>query len=91
MVKFLNRNELEKLTTQRLLAYKNKLMKVPESPSWDESDDNVVNKTSSVWIEVYEDVKAILATREHVEKKETCQAIIDMQSEGGSPSGTKTK
>jgi len=66
MVKILTREQLEKLTTKRLLAYKNKLMDVHEGPNWDSDDVVRLNKTSPEWKELYAIVKEILATREHV-------------------------
>ena len=36
-MKLLSKEKLLTLTTQRLLVYKNKLMKVHESPDWDDS------------------------------------------------------
>lgn len=68
MVKFLSKAELEKLTTKRLLAYKNQLMTAVETPNWDECDDDRVNKTHPEWNQVYRDVKEVLATRENVEE-----------------------
>jgi hypothetical protein len=66
MLNILSNEELKKLTTKRLLAYKKSLMKVHETPSWDGDDDC---KASPLWKSVYARVKAILATREHVERK----------------------
>ena len=65
MAKFLSREQLEKLTTKRLLAYKNKLMDFPEEPSWDSSR---MNKSEPEWKQVYSELKEILASREHIEK-----------------------
>jgi len=53
MVKILTREQLEKLTTKRLLAYKNKLMDVHEGPNWDSDDVVRLNKTSPEWKELY--------------------------------------
>ena len=61
---FLNKNALKTLTTKRLLAYKNKLMKVPETPDW--NGPNSICKTSPSWVETYQNVKDILSTRENV-------------------------
>lgn len=66
MTKFLSKEELDKLTTKRLLAYKNSLMKVPEEPNL-ENDDRM-NKTRPEWKKQYHLVKSVLSTREHVEK-----------------------
>lgn len=67
MVKILTREQLEKLTTKRLLAYKNKLLKVPEEPNWDEANNTRINKLSKEWIDLYSLVKEILSKREHIE------------------------
>jgi hypothetical protein len=66
MVKVLNREELEKLTTARLLAYKDKLMKVPEEPNWDECDYSRINKLSPEWRNLYHLVKSVLSGRENI-------------------------
>lgn len=68
MVSFLTREQLEKLNTKRLLAYKSALMKCPEGPNWDECDDDRMNKSRPDWQAQYALVKEILATREHIEK-----------------------
>ena len=68
--KFLTCEELEKLTTARLLAYKNKLYKVPDGPSHEEmiygGIDTQMHKLRSEWKAALADVKAVLAAREHV-------------------------
>jgi hypothetical protein len=56
--------QLEKLTTHRLLSYKAGLMKVPETES--ESGSDYTTKDQPEWKLAYADVKAVLATREHV-------------------------
>ena len=61
----LSKEKLLTLTTQRLLAYKNKLMKVHESPDWDDSAS--MSKEHKDWQETYKNLKEILSTREHVE------------------------
>jgi predicted heme/steroid binding protein len=63
MVKILTREQLEKLTTKRLLAYKNKLMDVHEGPNWDEGSYQGLNKTDEEWKSLYALVKEILAAR----------------------------
>ncbi len=69
----LSREQLEKLTTKRLLAYKNKLMQVHDSGDWNDYcicfQNEHINKTSPVWQETYQNVKSVLATREHIERK----------------------
>jgi hypothetical protein len=66
--KLLTKEQMENLTTARLLAYKNSLMEVPETPNWDEPGYQL-NKTSQEWKDTYYTLKDILATREHVERK----------------------
>jgi hypothetical protein len=61
--------QLEKLTTPRLLAYKKKLMQVPEEPNWDECSGSRMNKIDAAWKKAYADVKSVLSKRENVEKK----------------------
>lgn len=61
----LTREELEKLTTPRLLAYLDSIRKVPENPNWD--GEGGMNKNHPRWQELYRTVKSVLATREHVE------------------------
>lgn len=69
----LSREQLEKLTTKRLLAYKNKLMQVHDSGDWNDYcicfQNEHINKTSPEWQETYQNVKSVLATREHIERK----------------------
>jgi hypothetical protein len=64
-MKLLSKDELEKLNTKRLLAYKNKLMKVPEDYYFE--DRTKINKAMPEWQETYSYLKAILASREHIE------------------------
>lgn len=63
-MKFLSKDELATLTTQRLLAYKNKLMTAHETPDWDDLDS--ISKEHPSWKETYQNVKEILSTRENV-------------------------
>jgi len=73
---FLTKQELVKLNTKRLLAYKNKLMKFPETMdeyvsvdlNYDPGDKDV-SKSHPLWQEVYAVLKEILATREHIVKE----------------------
>lgn len=67
-MKLLTKEQLEKLTTKRLLAYKAALMVVPEKPNWDEEEE-LLNKTSPEWKATYAMVKGILSEREHVERE----------------------
>lgn len=64
--RFLSKEQMEKLTTKRLLAYKNRLMKVVEGPSYDDDPDALVGKKDPEWKEIIKLIKSILKTREHV-------------------------
>lgn len=64
---FLSKDQMKKLTTKRLLAYKTKLMSYHETPDWDDPDS--VCKTSNSWKEAYANLKSVLATRENLKKK----------------------
>lgn len=66
-MKLLNKEQLQKLTTQRLLSYKDVLMQVPEKPDWGDSLFSKMSKAHPQWQETYAVVKEILKTREHVE------------------------
>jgi hypothetical protein len=54
----------------RLLAYKDRLMEVPDGPDWDAmyygGRDDVLHKQKPEWKATYEACKAIIAKREHV-------------------------
>ncbi len=70
-MKLLSKEELKKLTTKRLLAYRNAIYKVPETPDWDggmvsNPEDSQLNKTDPEWQETIRNVKEILDTRENV-------------------------
>jgi hypothetical protein len=71
MVTFLTKEALEKLNTKRLLAYKKKLMKYSNNGcefAGCDCSDYMMSKSRPEWNEVYNNIKTILATREHVEK-----------------------
>ena len=70
MVSFLTKDQLEKLNTKRLLAYKKKLMNYSNNGcEFAECDcsDYMMSKSRPEWNEAYNNIKTILATREHVE------------------------
>lgn len=64
-------SEMEKLTTPRLLSYRERLYKVPEGPSHEETiyggKDTGLHKKRPEWKVAMAAVKAVLAKREHVE------------------------
>jgi hypothetical protein len=61
---------MEKLTTKRLLAYKNSLYRVPEGPSYEETmyggTDYEMHKQRPEWKTALAEAKAVLAKREDV-------------------------
>ena len=76
-MKILSRQEMEKLPTKRLLAYKSRLLRVSDGNCWcgdcgcdHEREqllkDGVFIKSSPQWQEIYNNVKEVLSTREHV-------------------------
>lgn len=62
---FLSKEKLEQLSTKRLLAYKNSLMKYPDGPN---EDGSGMNKSFESWKITYNLIKEILSKREHIEK-----------------------
>ena len=66
MTKLLTKKQMEALTTKRLLAYKNKLMQVPETGNWDCGKCAGFAKDHELWKMAMANLKEVLATREHV-------------------------
>ena len=68
--KLLSREEMEKLSTKRLLAYKNSLYKYPEGPSYEEQHyggkDYGLYKSHPNWQAAMKLAKEVLAERENV-------------------------
>lgn len=68
----LNREQLEKLNTKRLIAYKNSLLRVIESSGADIYGDTpspvYASKQSPEWLATMQAIREILSTREHVER-----------------------
>lgn len=69
----LQRDQLEKMPTKRLIAYKNRLLKVVEGPIQDSYGDvrpeqRYVTKQCPEWKEAIFAIRNILSTREHVER-----------------------
>lgn len=64
MISILEKSELEKLTTKRLLALKRKVFEWVEKHSLNEVDNELYNK----YYEEYIVIKEILNTREHIER-----------------------
>ena len=74
----LSKEQMEKLSTKRLLAYKAKLLTVRDWVKCYCGDDgckvgsdeepNAFTKQHPSWQELYMNVKIVLATREHVER-----------------------
>lgn len=67
-MKLLTEQQMIKLNTQRLLAYKNSLLTVVEDNIFDEWNHKI-NKKDPEWIKTYNTAKKILAKREHISKK----------------------
>lgn len=70
-IPFLSKEELSKLNTKRLLAYKNKFMKFPDFTCGVMGYDPKgieMTKSHPWWQETYENLKYILAIREHINK-----------------------
>lgn len=69
-MKFLTKEQFQKLNTKRLLAYKNKLMTYPENGCEFAGCDCTpykISKSHPDWQKTYKELKEVLATREHVE------------------------
>lgn len=68
-MKILTSEQLEKLTTKRLLAYRNKFLAVPDccAPECLCDASEVMSKIHRQWQRTYSELKTVLATREHVE------------------------
>jgi len=68
--KLLSREEMEKLSTKRLLAYKNSLYKYPEGPSYEEQHyggkDYGLYKSHPNWQAAMKLAKEVLAERENI-------------------------
>jgi len=69
----LTKEALNKLTTPRLLKYKNSLLECPDDINWNGCQR--FTKASDCWRQHYALVKSILATREHVERKKNKNEI----------------
>jgi hypothetical protein len=67
--KFLTVEQMEKLSTKRLLAYKNSLYRVPEGPSHEETmyggTDHDMHKQRPEWKKALVAAKSVLANREN--------------------------
>lgn len=68
---FLTPEKLKKLNTKRLLAYKKSLLKNQTHLNNEQHTEpsDLEKMWEKMWNETYANVKAELATREHVEKK----------------------
>jgi hypothetical protein len=71
----LSRKAMEQLTTERLLAYRNRLYSVPESAGHHDEYGLYVHKGHDAWKQAMGDLKEILAGREHVPNKSRIRRI----------------
>ncbi len=70
-------SELKKLPTKALLGYLERLRHCEEQSDNDDYceeellkvQDKILFKNTAIWKEAYQDLKTILATREHIERK----------------------
>ena len=68
-LKLLTRFLMTELNTQRLLAYRDRLLSAPEGPPEGADDlDRTVHKALPEWKTTYNDCLALLNTREHVRR-----------------------
>ena len=70
-IPFLSKEELSRLNTKRLLAYKRKFMQFRDftlDQLGYDPDGKEMSKSHPWWQETYGYLKEILSTREHVEK-----------------------
>jgi hypothetical protein len=67
--RLLTREKMEKLTTKRLLAYRDSLYTVPETAGINDIDGLYIHKGHDAWKATMSELKSILDTREHVVKK----------------------
>ena len=71
MRQVLSKKKMETLTTRRLLAYRNTLLRCREEGHWDgDGDDSCICKDSPQWQEAYAECIALLSAREHVAKRQ---------------------
>lgn len=66
-MKLLTKEQMGKLTTARLLAYRNSLLSVVETGRHFQDDYVYFAKDSPTWKRTYKQLKEVLATREHVQ------------------------
>lgn len=72
MKKTLTKEQMEKLTTKRLLAYLKSWREAPEHEDHEKSmygGQSQICKEDQFWKDHFEEIKSVLATREHVERK----------------------
>lgn len=68
-MRLLTADQMTDLTTERLLAYKKRLLSVPDGPDWDATaSDGTMHKARPEWVTCYETCKDILSRRENVTK-----------------------
>jgi len=67
-LKILTDSQMKLLSTPRLIAYKNRLLRVHESPDWDCMGIQQMSKQHPQWKQCYAECKAILGARPHVRR-----------------------
>ena len=72
-IRLLTELQMSELTTPRLLAYKNKLLKVVDGPSYEAlyegASDDTLSKARADWKATMDACKTLLSKREHSPKK----------------------
>lgn len=72
-IRLLTELQMSELTTPRLLAYKNRLLKAVDGPNedvlYEGASDDVLHKARAEWKSTMEACKALLAKREHSPRK----------------------
>lgn len=71
MTAILSKDQMERLTTKRLLAYRDSLLTWHETCHYDDDYDESKCKAGQLWKATYATVKEVLAKREHVNRPTT--------------------
>lgn len=71
----LSKEAMEQLTTERLLAYRKRLLSVPETAGHHDKNNLFLHKGHPAWQLTMMELKEILDTREHVPNKARVRRI----------------